>query len=129
MSKKILTFIFVAALLLFATAGAFAYSFTLDRGSGANTAQKTKSGSGSASVSCNTANSSGASIYMQVRKPDGVAASVSQNFSGSGTSSLSYMVDGYGNSLGRDGYSYICRVAHRSQSTVAKTTVSGDWTP
>ena len=129
MSKKILAFICVAALLLFASAGAFAYSFTLDRGIGDDTSQKQKSGTSNASVSCSTANSSGASIYMQVRKPDGVAASVSKNFSGSGSGCLSYMVDGYGNSLGRNNYYYYCRVAHRSQSTVAKTTVSGDWTP
>lgn len=70
-------------------------------------------------------------MYYQIHKANGGAATVYKNTSGTGTYTLSYEKDGYGNSLGRNGYDYRLRVAHRSQCscTSGYATVKVDFTP
>lgn len=134
MKKKLLIFVAVATLSLFTVHAVMAavdnYSnISLARGTGTYVGNIVKkSGNGNAGLAVNASNS--AIMYMQVRKTDGVAASEYRVFNGLGSdSSVPYMVDGYGNSLGRDGYSYKCRLAHRSQSTATTTVASGGWWP
>ena len=133
MKKRIRFFLCLAVIVLIATstASAVVYNYSgvsLSRGTGTYVGSAVKSGTGKAGLAAATAN--GASMYMQVRKPDGVGASEYRIFNGTGSdSAVPYMNDGNGNSLGRDGYTYKCRLAHRSQSSVTSTTASGGWWP
>ena len=134
MKKKLLSFACITLLVLSAASGALArtvhnYSnITLDRGTGTYVGSAVKSGNGNAGLACNPY--SNASMYMEVRKPDGVAASNYRIFNGLGSDdSVPYKTDGNGQSLGRDGYTYKCRLAHRSQSQQSTATASGGWWP
>lgn len=133
MKKSVRIFLCIAVLTLFAINCAFAlgdYSgISLQRKTGTyvgGTIKKTAYGNASLSVST----SNGASMYMQVRKTDYAPASDYRVFNGQGSDdSVPYGEDGYGHSLGRVGYNYVCRLAHRKQSPVSFTIASGDWHP
>lgn len=135
--KKILSVVLLLCLVLTACTAAFAKEFKTDsiaKGSGDTSSELVKtSGIGvNASVKIED-NSDSHSLYYQVRKPSGYACTPSKNSSASsGTISLSYNLDGYGESLGRTGYKYQLRVAHRSQCTVCTSggvSFRVDWAP
>lgn len=137
MKKKIISGLLVLALCL--SSAAFAgqtFSFTDKSGQYGNV-HKTKTTAtgtkGSVSIEANSANHS---MYYQIHKANGGAASVYKNTTaGSGSYSLSYNKDGHGNSLGRKGYKYRLRIAHRRQCTCTDCNasnpaiVTADFTP
>lgn len=93
---------------------------------------KTKqSSTGSAGSVTVDANENEHSMYYQIHKANGGAASEYKNTKGTGTYTLTYKNDGNGESLGRNGYEYRLRVAHRSQCTCTggSATVEVDFIP
>lgn len=76
-------------------------------------------------------NVDGHSMYYQIHKANGGAASEYKNTTSTGTYTLKYDNDGNGESLGRNNYEYRLRVAHRSQCkcTSGCATVTVDFTP
>lgn len=130
--KKGICFVLVLALLV--TAVAFAaeeLSFDSKTGTYADAIKPKTSATGSSGSVTVSSNEGGHSMYYQIHKANGGAATVYKNTSGTGTYTLSYEKDGYGNSLGRNGYSYRLRVAHRSQCscTSGSAVVEVDFTP
>ncbi|MBQ8615923.1 MAG: hypothetical protein IJ418_00270 [Clostridia bacterium] len=112
--KKFLSILLILCLVVASTALAETLSFTAKTGD--DSAIKTKStATGTAGNVSITTNEGSHSMYYQIRKTDGVAASEYKNTSAETSFSLSYKDDGYGMSLGRNNYSYRLRVAHRSQ--------------
>lgn len=130
--KKLISVLLVLA--IFVTTAAMAadtLSFTSKTGKYAPTI-KTKSNSTGSNGSVNvTANAGSHSMYYQIHKANGGAATEYYNTKSTGTHALAYDTDGYGESLGRNGYSYRLRVAHRSQCTCSSgaATVTVDFTP
>ena len=100
---------------------AYSISASLARGTGTYCPYQVRkdSATGSSAVFNIKNKTANASMYYQIRKPDGTAASNALITSNTGSYSVSYQTDGYGNSLGRSGYYYKVRVAHRSQSSVS----------
>ena len=130
--KKGICFVLLLALLV--TTVAFAadtLSFSSKTGKYAPTIKAKASATGSSGSVTVSSNAGGHSMYYQIHKANGGAATVYKNTSGTGTYTLSYEKDGYGNSLGRNGYNYRLRVAHRSQCscTSGSAVVKVDFTP
>lgn len=115
--KRLISVLLV--LSLFVTVVAFASDeFEAVKGTGdyAHTSlYKTSSTGSNGYVTCDE-NSKAHSMYYQIHKASGGAASEYYNTTSKFTDHpLKYNKDGYGNSLGRNGYEYKLRVAHRSQ--------------
>lgn len=135
--KKILSVVLVLCLVLASCASAYAtvaYTSGIAKGNGYTTSGVVKSSGIGVNASVSILQNPGShSIYYQVRKSSGYACTPSKNSSASsGSISLAYNLDGYGESLGRTGYSYNLRIAHRSQCTVCTSTkviVGVDWAP
>lgn len=129
--KKIVSLLLILA--LFATTIAFAsdtLSFTSKSGKYAPTI-KEKLGAIGSNGSVTISSNNGHSMYYQIHKGNGGAATEYKNTKSTGTYALQYNRDGYGESLGRTGYSYRLRVAHRSQCTCTSGTarVEVDFVP
>ena len=84
-------------------------------------AKKLNSTGTSASITSNPDNN--ARMYYQVRNNNNDNMSNPIYITGSGTQSASYKKDGYGNSLGRNGYEYKLLVLHSENSTQTDTIV------
>lgn len=126
--KKMVCIFLVVTMLFSLSGAAMAASFStvsLNQGVGANAGSATKTtGTGSAaSGSATYASSSRAIFQATVRKPDGVNASDTRPFTGAGSFTLPTRMDGYGNALLRNGYDYVLRIAHRSNSPVSTASV------
>lgn len=115
--KKVLSFVLVFAIVLGSCSLADTLAFTSKTGMYAPTTLTKENSTGSNASITVSANAGGHSMYYQVRKPNGVEASNYHNTKKTGTFSVSYKTDGYGESMGRYGYSYVLRVAHRKQCT------------
>ena len=137
MKKKMISGLLVLALCL--SSAAFAgqkFSFPDKSGKyGKETQIKTTATGTKGSVRVES-NSAKHSMYYQIHKYKGGAASVYKNTTASsGSYSLSYKKDGYGNSLGRKGYQYRLRIAHRRQCACTDcnaknpAVVTADFTP
>ena len=115
--KKLFSILLVLALLLsaFALAEPDLVSFTSKKGPYAPTHHLKENAIGSPASINVAANTEGHSMYYQVHKGNGGAASNYRNTSGTGGFSVTYKNDGNGQSLGRTGYDYRLRVAHRTQ--------------
>ena len=130
--KKTVSLLLVVTLLL--TVVAFAsdtVSFTSKSGKYAPTIKTKTSSIGANGEVCIEKNAGSHSMYYQIHKSTGGAATQYFNTKSTGTYPLEYNNDGYGESLGRTGYTYRLRVAHRSQCTCTsgKATVEVDFTP
>lgn len=128
--KKMVCIFLVVTMLFSLSCAAMAASFStvsLNQGVGANagSAKKTTGTGSAASGSATYASSSRAIFQATVRKPDGVNASETRQFTGAGSFTLPTRMDGYGNALLRNGYDYVLRIAHRSNSPVSTASVSG----
>lgn len=122
--KRILSIALVLCLLTMTFAMADSVSLVKTDGFTTSAVKKSTPIGSNATVSI-TANSGNHSMYYQVRNGGGTAMTPSKNSStSSGTVSLAYNYDGYGESLGRTGYSYYLRIAHRSQCTCGTGTVA-----
>ncbi len=132
--KKMVCIFLVVTMLFSLSCAAMAASFStgsLNQGVGANagSAKKTTGTGSAASGSATYASSSRAIFQATVRKPDGANASETRPFTGAGSFTLPTRMDGYGNALLRNGYDYVLRIAHRSNSPVSTASVSGNWNP
>ncbi len=133
--KKICCVALVCVLTLGLACGAMAESFSspsLDPGKGWSpswTAKKT-SGVGVSSSVTATASSSRAIFQATTRKTDGVPASETERFTGSCSGlKLATKYDGNQKALLRTGYTYVLRIAHRSNSPISSASASGTWEP
>ena len=129
--KKMVCIFLVVTMLFSLSGAAMAASFStvsLNQGVGANAGSATKT-TGTGSVASGSATSSRAIFQATVRKPDGVNASETRPFTGAGSFTLPTRMDGYGNALLRNGYDYVLRIAHRSNSPVSTASVRGNWNP
>lgn len=129
--KKFLSILLVLCLVVASTALAETLSFTGKTGdySGVKPKSTATGTAGNVNISTNQGNHS---MYYQIRKTDGVAASEYKNTSAATSFSLSYKNDGYGMSLGRNNSPYKLRVAHRSQCYCDASTefhVTFSWNP
>lgn len=132
--KKVFCLIFAIALILSSVAIAepahYSHTFTAKDGYNVATAEK-ESGVGVSAKVENIGGCNGHSMYYQVRKGN-VQSSEYAIKKGNGSVSMAYKKDGNGESLGRTGYSYRLRVAHRTQCTCKKgtsVTASGSFRP
>lgn len=129
--KRFVSLLLVVLLMLMATVFAETKSFGLKlaRGTGGyaeETALKETATGAAAKVTVLEKDNDIASMYYEIRKMDNVAASKYHNTSSIGTFSLAYL----STTVGRNGYNYKLRVAHRSQSKFdGEVTVSGTFTP
>lgn len=117
--KKGVCFLFVIALLVssFAIADYQMMVFKSKTGQYFPTTKIKTTSTGTSGQVDNYFCSGNHSMYYQIRKTNGVEASNYVIFKGTGSRPLTYKRDGYGESMGRYGYSYRLRVAHRSQCT------------
>ncbi len=130
--KKLLSVLMVLALIVSSVAFAADYlSLQKEEGDYADTNHTKNSPTGSDGSVTIRSNPNRHSMFYQIHKANGGAASEYKNKTTTGTYPLEYKSDGYGNSLGRQGYSYRLRVAHRSQCTCAggAAKVEVDFTP
>ena len=131
--KKYISALLVLVLLV--TTAAFAsesLSFKTKSGQYGKTVTEKNTSTGTSGSVTVISNPNGHSMYYQIHKANGGAATVYRNTTGTGTYSLSYNKDGNGNSLGRNGYEYRLRVAHRRQCKCeegTKVTVEVDFKP
>lgn len=108
------------------------YGMILDwqEGAYATSAVKDSSTGAKAILDVNYKDVSTASMYYQIRKMDGVGASNELITTATGSFNIAYKKDGNGNSLGRHGYTYKLRVAHRTQSSYhGQVVTDGEYTP
>ena len=129
--KKFVSLLLVAMMLLTLSVLAEMKEFgvELERGVGTyavESARKDTATGADATVNIKTKSNDIASMYYEVRKPDNVAATEYVNTKGTGSISLEY----FSTIVGRYGYTYKLRVAHRSQSQYSgKVTVTGEFIP
>ncbi len=132
--KKFFCFILFLSVLVgsVAIADYYTLSFTAKNGkySPVEIVKMNYNGS-NARVSINYVSSNSHSMYYQIRKISGAEATEYKIKKGTGSLSLAYGEDGHGETLGRNGYWYKLRVAHRSQCkcTSGRATVSVEFEP
>ena len=118
--KKVFCLVLITALFvgLFALE-AFAASWaapSFSPGDSTQTGNETKTSASGTAANVNISSQTKQWIY-RIRKSDGVIVSNQLRFPSTGSHSLGYNLDGYGNSLGRNGYEYRLNVAYYSQAS------------
>jgi len=127
--KKLSSIILILCLIMGTVAFSETLTYATKKGQYASTKTKT-TGIGTDATVDITSNSGKHSMYYQVRKPSGYECSNYLNTNQVKEISLSYRLDGNGESLGRTGYQYKLRVAHRTQcSCSGAASVSLTWDP
>lgn len=129
--KKFLSILLILCLVVASTALADSLSFKAKTGQYTGTVSKATA-TGVAGWVDVTQNNDAHSMYYEIRKTDGVAASDYKNTTAETRITLPYDTDGNGMSLGRNGYNYKLRVAHRSQCSCDASdtfTLKFTWAP
>jgi len=119
------------AICLLTMAAAMADSASVTKGNGVTKGPRVKTSSIGEAAEVNVSSNSGNhSMYYQVR--NGAGTPMSNYKVSTGNAKLTYLYDGYGESLGRTGYNYYLRIAHRSQCSCSSGTVANltyTWEP
>lgn len=114
-SLLLLIALFVGLFVLGASAASWAAP-SFSPGDSTQTGNEKKTNATGTAANVNISSQTKQWIY-RIRKNDGVFASDQLRFPSTGSHSLGYNLDGYGNSLGRNGYEFRLNVAYYSQAS------------